>query len=102
MAEPATGIPGACIPRHAVGEWLALARVLADHGPAPCEEGDPEVWWLDKKDMDAPSTRMAVRACSQCPARDACLDYALAADERFGVWGGLLPEARRELRTDAA
>ncbi len=42
--EPATGIPGACIPRHAVAEWLALAQVLADHGPAPCEKGDPELW----------------------------------------------------------
>ncbi len=98
----ATGIPGACIPRHALAEWLTLARVLADHGPAPCEEGDPELWWPDKKDMNAPSTRIAVRACWRYPAREPCLSFALAAEERFGVWGGLLPEARRELRTVAA
>lgn len=40
---------------------------------------------------------MAVRACWR-PARVACLDYAVAADERFALWGGLLPDERREIR----
>ncbi len=44
---------------------------------------------------DRPSTRIAVRACWQCPARAACLDYAIAADERAGVWGETLPAVRK-------
>jgi hypothetical protein len=90
------------LPAGARTEWLTLAAVLADHGPPPCEEGDPEAWWPDKKTMDAPSTRAAVRGCWRCPARDACLAYAVAADERGGIWGGLLPDERREMRRQAA
>ncbi len=41
-------------------------------------------------------TLMAVRACYWSPARAGCRDYAVAAGERFGVWGGLLPAERRE------
>lgn len=29
-----------------------------------------------------------------CPVRDECLAYALAHDERFGVWGGLSERQR--------
>jgi WhiB family redox-sensing transcriptional regulator len=54
------------------------------------------------KEMDAPSTRMAVRACWRCPARAACADYAVAADEPAGVWGGLLPDERVALWTASA
>ncbi len=89
MAEPATGIPGACIPRHAVAEWLALARVLADHGAAPCEEGDPELWWPVRG-----GSPDAVAGCEVCPARVECLAYAVAADEPDGIWGGTLPRDR--------
>ena len=45
---------------------------------------------------------MAVDACSVCAARDACLAYALAADEAEGIWGGSLPAERRGLRIPAA
>lgn len=33
-----------------------------------------------------------------CPVRGECLDYALAADERYGVWGGLSAEERERVR----
>jgi hypothetical protein len=79
------------IPPGALSEWLALAAVLEEVGTVPCRTSDAEAWWPDRRDMDAPSTRMAVRACWACPARTVCLSYAVAADERSGVWGGLLP-----------
>ncbi len=63
----------------------------------PYRTSDAEAWWPDRKQEDAPSSRMAVRACWRCPARTACLDFALAADERFGVWGELLPDERQEI-----
>jgi WhiB family redox-sensing transcriptional regulator len=44
------------------------------------------------------SVREAKRICGMCPIRDACLEYALDNDERFGVWGGLSEKERLEIR----
>jgi hypothetical protein len=90
------------IPAGALPEWLALSAALEEAGTVPCRADDAEAWWPDKKTMDAPSTRVAVRGCWSCPARPACLAYALAADERFGIWGGLLPAERKSYRSAAA
>jgi hypothetical protein len=87
------------LPPEARTEWLTLARVLAEHMPPPCEEGEPEAWWPSPR---SPADPVAVEGCGRCPARSPCLAYALAADERFGVWGGLLPDERREMRRQAA
>ncbi len=88
------------IPAGALAEWRRLSAVLDEAGPVPCQT-DTEAWWPDGKELDSPATRTAVRACWQCPARTACLDFAMAADDRFGVWGGTLPDERREMRQAA-
>jgi WhiB family redox-sensing transcriptional regulator len=44
------------------------------------------------------SVREAKRICGMCDMRAACLEYALANDERFGVWGGLSEKERLQLR----
>ena len=44
------------------------------------------------------STREAKRICLGCEVRDRCLEYALAHDERFGIWGGLSERERRRLK----
>lgn len=44
------------------------------------------------------SVREAKRICGMCEVRAACLEYALAHDERFGVWGGLSEKERLHLR----
>ncbi|MFF8289772.1 WhiB family transcriptional regulator [Streptomyces sp. NPDC016309] len=44
------------------------------------------------------STREAKRLCGACEGREACLEYALTHDERFGVWGGLSEKERYALR----
>jgi WhiB family redox-sensing transcriptional regulator len=77
--------------------WGELVAVLAAAGPAPCALGDAEAWW------PAPGeTTTAVAECRRCPAQEACLTYAMAADERSGVWGGQLAAERRRLaRRDA-
>ena len=36
--------------------------------------------------------------CEACTVKDACLEYAMANDERFGIWGGLSERERRRLR----
>ncbi|WP_122819890.1 WhiB family transcriptional regulator [Varibaculum vaginae] len=35
--------------------------------------------------------------CAQCPVITECREYALAAQEPYGIWGGLTMEERREL-----
>lgn len=52
-------------------------------GRAVCAQTDPEAFFPEK----GGSTREAKRICSGCEVRAECLEYALAADERFGVWG---------------
>jgi WhiB family redox-sensing transcriptional regulator len=49
----------------------------------------------------------AKRICGGCPSRHACLDYALSANERAGVWGALgederASERRRRMRRSAS
>ncbi|MDH6454426.1 WhiB family redox-sensing transcriptional regulator [Streptomyces sp. SAI-126] len=44
------------------------------------------------------SVREAKRICGMCEMRPACLEYALANDERFGVWGGLSEKERLAIR----
>ncbi|MCZ2860521.1 WhiB family transcriptional regulator [Blastococcus sp. VKM Ac-2987] len=61
---------------------------------ALCAETDPEAFFPDK----GGSTREAKRVCTGCPVRAECLEFALANDERFGIWGGLSERERRRLR----
>lgn len=86
------------IPPQALAEWLTLAALVDEIGAIPCRTSDPEAWWPDKKEVGDLSARMALDACSVCSARDACLAYALAANEREGIWGGLTPADRIDLR----
>ena len=64
---------------------------------ALCAQTDPEAFFPEK----GGSTREAKRICSGCDVRAECLDYALANDERFGIWGGLSERERRRLRRPA-
>jgi WhiB family redox-sensing transcriptional regulator len=64
---------------------------------ALCAQTDPEAFFPEK----GGSTREAKRICDGCEVRSECLDYALANDERFGIWGGLSERERRKLRRDA-
>lgn len=67
-----------------------------------CAQTDPEAYYPEKGE----STRVAKRICNgdpkrgidPCPVRAQCLEYALDAGERFGIWGGLSEPERRKLR----
>ena len=43
----------------------------------------------------------AKKVCVGCEVRAECLEYALANDERFGIWGGLSERERRKLKKRA-
>jgi WhiB family transcriptional regulator, redox-sensing transcriptional regulator len=65
---------------------------------ALCAETDPEAFFPEK----GGSTREAKKICTGCQVRSECLEYALAKDERFGIWGGLSERERRRLRRRAS
>ena len=65
---------------------------------ALCAQTDPEAFFPEK----GGSTREAKRVCLSCDVRSECLEYALAHDERFGIWGGLSERERRRLKRRSA
>lgn len=75
----------------------ALDGPLAWQRDALCAQTDPEAFFPEK----GGSTREAKSVCAACEVRAECLEYALAHDERFGIWGGLSERERRRLRRTA-
>jgi len=69
-------------------------RPLAWQNDALCAQTDPEAFFPEK----GGSTREAKKVCATCEVKEECLEYALANDERFGIWGGLSERERRKLR----
>jgi WhiB family redox-sensing transcriptional regulator len=89
FVDPATlGVPGA---RPLASEDEGQLSWQAD---ALCAQTDPESFFPEK----GGSTRDAKKICTSCEVRSECLEYALANDERFGIWGGLSERERRKLR----
>lgn len=82
-------------------EWLTVLDgggddegILGWQERALCAQTDPESFFPEK----GGSTREAKAVCQSCEVRSECLDYALANDERFGIWGGLSERERRKLK----
>jgi WhiB family transcriptional regulator, redox-sensing transcriptional regulator len=44
--------------------------------------------------FDSDQIKAARTWCSDCPVQQACLDYAVANVEEFGVWGGMSEKQR--------
>ena len=64
--------------------WRDLAR---------CRGVDPLIFH-PVNDDDAGEAKAI---CELCPVREACLEYAIAAREKDGVWGGLTARERRRI-----
>ncbi len=75
-----------------------IDETLTWRADALCAQTDPEAFFPEK----GGSTREAKRVCHACIVRAECLDYALAHDERFGIWGGLSERERRRLKRGIA
>ncbi|MBA0126306.1 WhiB family transcriptional regulator [Haloechinothrix sp. YIM 98757] len=59
---------------------------------ALCRQYDPEIFFPFTGDAELPK-----RVCGSCPVRERCLRYALDTGQRYGVWGGLTEDERRQL-----
>ena len=80
------------------GDWDDDEGLLSWQDRALCAQTDPEAFFPEK----GGSTREAKRVCASCDVRSECLEYALAHDERFGIWGGLSERERRKLKRQAS
>lgn len=76
---PADGSP-------ATGTWRDQAR---------CRGIDPQVFHPSEEDEAAADAAKAI--CALCPVVDSCLEFAITAREKDGVWGGLTARERRRL-----
>ena len=64
-------------------------------GQARCRGVDPQVFHPPEEDESAAGEAKAI--CDQCPVREPCLEYAISAREKDGVWGGMTARERRRL-----
>jgi len=64
---------------------------------AACAGADTEMFYPDRVQFSREEALFYATLCSACPAKAACLEWALA-HERQGVWAGTTPETRTALR----
>lgn len=64
---------------------------------ALCLGFDPDLWFPEWPKPNEYS--LARRICKLCPVREQCLEYALKIDARHGMFGGLTPGERKNLKT---
>jgi len=61
---------------------------------AACRDSDPDLWFTER----GASTTPAKKICRECLVREDCLEFALANQEKHGIWGGMSENERRRLR----
>lgn len=69
------------------------ARDVSWHMDALCAQVEPDLWFPEK----GGSTKEAKQICANCLVRAECLNYALDAQEKFGIWGMRSERERRRL-----
>ncbi|MFE5514498.1 WhiB family transcriptional regulator [Streptomyces sp. NPDC056529] len=82
----------------AVGLSTRPAAVTDWQGRGLCREVDGDLFFPDA----GGATKTPKQVCMACEVRVQCLEYALANNEQFGVWGGLSERERWRLRKEAA
>lgn len=77
--------------------FTALAEAIKQNGTPVCQEIDGELWFPELGG-ESYELRMAKKLCGTCPVQRQCATYAIVADEAFGIWGGLTPNQRDDIR----
>ncbi len=71
-------------------EWRELSA---------CRDSDPNLFFPTGSTGPAlEQIEKAISICSQCAAKEGCLQYALESNQEAGVWGGYAEDDRRRLR----
>lgn len=76
-------------------EFTALMNAT-HHATLACQGGDE---WFSEDTM---LQQRAAQLCQACTLLQVCRSYAVAAQERTGVWGGTTPLDRKRFRRKAA
>jgi WhiB family redox-sensing transcriptional regulator len=74
--------------RTAVPEWQERGL---------CAQTDPDAFYPELGKPSAPAKRI----CRNCEVQQQCLEFALANNEEFGIWGGTTERERRALKKKA-
>lgn len=72
-----------------------------NEGYTPCQEAPDSFFTPDETEHSRWSSmyyQNARNLCAICPLVEMCLDYALTNNEIYGVWGGLTPKQRLQMK----
>jgi len=79
-------------------KFIELHAAIQANNGVECEQ-IPEYFFPE--DRDAATRKLIIKfakaACSRCPVRLLCLDYAISAG-MTGIWGGTTPEERSRMK----
>lgn len=77
-------------PGRDVGNWRRRAA---------CQGKDPELFFpVGSAGPALTQIAEAKKICARCPVLRACLVFAMATGQEYGIWGGLTEDERRQLR----
>lgn len=75
----------------APGDWINRGS---------CRRHNVPTWLFFPGRGDLETTKRAKAVCATCPVAAECLDYALATNQRHGIWGGLSDKERSAVKRE--
>lgn len=74
-----------------------------EEGAPLCSETAPDIFFIDSEEGATPAEvyagrKLAKQICSGCPYRVECAEWAIDKGETLGVWGGLTPRERADIK----
>lgn len=80
--------------------YLRLAKAIEEAPSIPvCQTTDPEIFFPEPGTSHTRELKWAVSECKKCPVQRECAEYAIASNEPYGLWGGLSPRERQQIRS---
>ena len=66
---------------------------------AACAGVDPDLFFPlgESGPVNEPMIDAAKALCEECVVKQDCLNYVLANNEKYGIWGGTTPKERRAI-----
>ena len=79
-------------------KYIELLYAIRKNEGVECEQL-PDIFFPEDATgyMQREEIKLAKQICSDCPIKNACADYALTAEEPYGIWGGMTPVERHNL-----
>ena len=65
---------------------------------ANCAGTDPEAFFPPPSQAHSISTRQVLKTCAACLVQTECLQFAIEQSIEYGIFGGLTPRQRRQVK----